>query len=165
MYFPITTIDNFLSKELFDSLQKTILGKHFDWYYNDHIDYELETNKGFQFIHFFLNTNGGGSSFNVVEPILNIIKPVSILRIKANLLTRTNDIIINQFHKDFNNKNKLTTAIYYINTCNGYTLFRDGTKIKSVSNRFVFFDSNLEHTGTSCTDENIRVVINFNYFL
>ena len=96
---------------------------------------------------------------------INIIKIKKLLRIKANLLTRTNNIVINKFHKDFNNKNKLTTAIYYINTCNGYTLFKDGTKIKSVSNRFVSFDSNLEHTGTSCTDENIRVVINFNYFL
>ena len=51
-----------------------------------------------------------------------------------------------------------------MNTCNGYTLFKDNTKVESVANRFVSFDSQLEHTGTSCTDENIRVLINFNYF-
>ena len=161
----IKIIDNFLSNQIFDSLQKTILGNNFDWYYNDYINQELETNKSFQFIHFFLNTNGNGSSFDVVEPILNIIKPVSLLRIKANLLTKTNNIIVNEFHTDFNNENNLTTSIFYVNSCNGYTLFKDGTKIKSVANRFVSFNSSLEHTGTSCTDENIRVVINFYYFL
>lgn len=161
----IKVVDNFLSDQTFNTLQKTILGNNFDWYYNNYINHESETNKVFQFIHFFLNTNGGGASFNVIEPILNIIKPTSLLRIKANLLTKTNNIVINEFHKDFNNKNNLTTAIYYINTCNGYTLFKDGTKIESVANRFVSFDSTLEHTGTSCTDKNIRVVINFNYFL
>jgi len=51
-----------------------------------------------------------------------------------------------------------------MNTNNGYTKFEDGTKIESVANRMVFFSSNMKHTGTSCTDEKIRVVINFNYF-
>ena len=57
-----------------------------------------------------------------------------------------------------------TTAIFYLNSNNGYTEFEDGTKVESVANRFVSFPSTLKHRGTSCTDENVRVVINFNYF-
>ena len=161
----IKIIDNFLSEQNFNILKDIILGNNFDWYYNNYIDSRDRPNKKFQFIHFIFNNNCKGSNFNLIQPILNIIKPISLVRIKANLLTKTNDIIINEFHKDFNNVNNLTTAIFYINTCNGYTLFKDGTKINSIANRFISFNSQLEHTGTSCTDENIRVVINFNYFL
>ena len=39
----------------------------------------------------------------------------------------------------------------------------DGTIINSVENRFVSFPANIKHRGTSCTDKNIRMVINFNY--
>jgi hypothetical protein len=159
----VKIIDNFLSNEEFNTLQNVICGNSFDWYYNDSITFK-EKNKDFQFIHYFYNNNWRGSRFNLIEPILNFIKPFSLVRVKANLLTKTNNIVVNDFHTDFNNVNNLTTAIFYINTCNGYTLFIDGTKIDSIANRFVSFDSQLKHTGTSCTDKNIRVVINFNYF-
>jgi hypothetical protein len=160
----VKIIDNFLSTEIFEKLQNTLLGNNFDWYYNSYIDYANKPNKQFQFVHFFFNNNWRGSNFNLIEPIINTIKPFSLVRIKANLLIKTESIIANQFHKDFEKINNLTTGIFYINTCNGYTLFKDNTKVESVANRFVSFDSQLEHTGTSCTDENIRVLINFNYF-
>ena len=51
-----------------------------------------------------------------------------------------------------------------MNTNDGYTEFEDGTKVESVANRLVTFPANLKHTGTSCTDEKTRIVINFNYF-
>ena len=50
-----------------------------------------------------------------------------------------------------------------LNTCNGYTKFKKSGKVKSVANRMVIFDSNLEHQGVTCTDKKRRVVINFNY--
>ena len=36
-------------------------------------------------------------------------------------------------------------------------------KINCIANRLVIFDSSLEHAGFTCTDEDTRVVINFNY--
>jgi len=76
---------------------------------------------------------------------------------------------------DFSNKTALITgsgqgvgegiaralASYGANVC---LVGRTLSKVESVANRLVEFDSNLEHTGSSCTDENIRVVINLNYF-
>ena len=45
----------------------------------------------------------------------------------------------------------------------GYTYFEDGKKIKSVENRLTKFDNITYHSGTTCTDNNKRVVININY--
>ena len=61
-------------------------------------------------------------------------------------------------------RSNITTAILYVNSNNGYTLFEDGTKVESVENRIVLFDSNLRHTGTTCTEEKVRIVVNFNFF-
>ena len=49
-----------------------------------------------------------------------------------------------------------------MNTNDGYTEFENGHRVESVANRVVIFDSNIKHTGVSCTDEKRRVVINFN---
>ena len=56
------------------------------------------------------------------------------------------------------------TAVFYVNTNNGYTIFESGEKVSSVENRMVIFDSNILHTGTTCTDERVRCVLNFNYY-
>ena len=56
------------------------------------------------------------------------------------------------------------TAIFYINSNNGYTIFKDTKeKVKSVPNRLLKFDTRMKHSGVSSTDEKRRVVINFNY--
>ena len=57
-----------------------------------------------------------------------------------------------------------TTAIYYVNTNNGYTEFEDGSRVESIENRLVTFPSYMKHTGTTCTDQKRRIVINFNYY-
>ena len=54
------------------------------------------------------------------------------------------------------------TSILYLNTNDGYTEFEDGTKIESIENRWVSFPEDTKHRGTSCTNERVRVVINFN---
>ena len=56
------------------------------------------------------------------------------------------------------------TSIFYVNTNDGYTKFKDGTKVKSIANRMLTFPANMKHCGTSCTNERRRIVINFNYF-
>jgi hypothetical protein len=155
--------DNFLPKEIFNSIKNTMIGVDFDWYYSNAITDEKLDRKEFQFVHMFYHCGKPRQSYVVIEPLIQKIMPFSLVRAKANLLTVTNEIVTYDFHKDFLRDN-LTTAVFYINTCNGYTLFKDGTKVESVENRLVSFDSSLEHTGTSCTDENIRVVINLNYF-
>ena len=163
--------DDFLEQREFDELQKLFIGGNYEnglpWLYQPAIDYPDDLNK-FQFIHVFYKNNKRMRFFEALNPIFQIINPISLWRIKANLLTRTPEIVENAFHTDFTQSEEklkqFTTSIFYINTNNGYTKFEDGTKIESIANRMVFFSSNMKHTGTSCTDEKIRVVINFNYF-
>ena len=57
----------------------------------------------------------------------------------------------------------MTTSILYLNTNNGWTAIKGYGKVERVANRMVIFDSNLQHSGVTCTDKNRRVVINFNY--
>jgi hypothetical protein len=65
-------------------------------------------------------------------------------------------------HNDSNIPGSLT-AIFYLNTCDGYTIFNDGDKIYSVENTLIIFPGRLLHCGTTCTNENRRLVININY--
>ena len=178
--------DNFLDQKIFDELQAFMIGWNFDWYYNAGANIEYVDSDGvisvipdplnnlnFMFFHVFYLQDRPcspcSSNFDNLIPILDKILPMSLWRIKANLLTRSSNIIENEFHVDIGviSEEKLkqwTTSIFYMNTNNGYTEFEDGTKVESVANRLVKFPANLKHRGTSCTDEKTRVVINFNYF-
>ncbi len=99
---------------------------------------------------------------DLVDPILKKINPTKIYRIKANLTVGRNNPECTSFHIDSSNLG--LTGIYYVNTCNGYTLFEESKiKVESVANRMLIFDNKLRHTGVTCTDSKFRVVINFNW--
>jgi hypothetical protein len=156
----VKVIENCLSKENFNIIKETIYSKYFSWFFNLGISYPDDGN--IQFIHTFYNDNKINSPFFVnLKSIIEILNPLSIIRVKANLLTKTHEIIKHGLHIDQNFKCK--TAIFYVNTNNGFTEFEDETKILSEENKLVIFDNFLKHTGTSCTDKNERIVINFNY--
>ena len=55
------------------------------------------------------------------------------------------------------------TGILYVNTCNGYTEFKNGEKVDSVANRFVTFPGDMYHGGSSTTNDIKRVVVNINW--
>ena len=160
--------DNFLDQEKFDELQILMMGDNFAWYFNKGIVYQTEDK--FQFTHtFYKNFAPHSPLLGRLTPIIKGINPISLWRIKANLRTKTSKIEESLFHVDMagmseENQKQWTTSIFYINTNNGYTEFEDNTKVESVANRMVTFPANIKHTGTSCTNEQTRVVINFNYF-
>ena len=157
-----------MTKKEFEHIQGLILGFDFPWYFNKTIDYAGQVRDYFQFTHLFYNKGLISSNyFKDLRPIINRLKVFNLSRVKSNLLTRTETRAVNQFHIDESTLSvkKLehwTTAIFYINTNNGYTEFEDGTKVESVANRIVTFPANTKHRGTSCTDEKTRIVINFN---
>lgn len=165
-------IDDCLERNNLISIQSVLMGDFFEWYYKNTIDYDDK--KGidiFQFIHmFYVNTHAGKQSDHItcLNPILEILQPTLLARIKANLITRKSSIIANDFHTDIQFQTQeaskiFTTSIFYVNTNNGYTEFEDGTKVESIENRLVSFPTDMKHRGTSCTDQNTRIVINFNY--
>ena len=153
---------NFLPKDVFKKLKDTMMGEYFPWYFNDYVS-EFQKEDNFQFTFRFINDGDyvcWGEWKNIIIPVLQKINHKKINRVKANLLTRTDKNIEQGFHTD---QDTGTTGILYLDNSNGYTKFENGKKIKSEENKYVEFNSALKHTGSSCTDEKRRVVINFNY--
>ena len=162
----IEVTDNFLLDDEFYYLKKEIMDNPaFPWYWEDCVVYDENHNdNAFQFVHYFWGNADGPRSawFDTLRPILNKIDPLSIVRIKANLLTRSHDQKLNWYHQDAPN---CTTGIFYLNDGDGYTVFETGEKVESKANRFVKFDSNIMHTGcsNSLNSEKRRVLINLNW--
>lgn len=166
-------IDNFLDETLFNHVKSVLLSDEFPWYLNSGINEKqkdtLDSHKrdlyDTQFTHVFYNDYAIRSSiYEHILPVINRINPASLLRIKANYLPRANKIIENGYHTDFNPKEfKCVTAVYYINTNDGYTKFQSGEVVESVENRFLLFNSEMPHLGTYCTNKVGRVLINFNF--
>ena len=94
-------------------------------------------------------------------PCIRQLRSKTIRRIKANLTTKTTSHEEGGYHTDYSD---ITTAVYYINTNNGYTEFENGVRVSSVANRVCIFDSHLKHRGTTHSEgSNQRIVVNFNY--
>ena len=134
-------------------------------------------------VHTFVDTMDITKSSEQSEhlnPFMNKLHAQAVFRIKANLESWKGDIPFkSNFHVDnsmseafvrtvtgyeYRKVKDMTTGIYYLNTCNGYTEFEDGTIVNSVANRFVSFPAFTKHRGVSQTDTKTRIVINFNYW-
>ena len=154
--------DNFLPEKQFKEIQDTISGFDIPWYYNDCVS-DFNDNQ-YYFTHMIYRepgiTSGG---FRVFENFLKKINCNSIMRIKANLYPKTNKPVKHNFHKDYDFKHK--GCLLFINDNNGTTTFKEDNKeIKSKANRVVFFDPSKEHCSSTCSDQNRRLTVNFNYF-
>jgi hypothetical protein len=160
--------NNFLPKKEFNQIKNVICSLFFPWYFLPVIGFRETIKKDptqFQYIHTFYEYNRPNSSyFDKLQPLLDKLNCKSLVRIKVNCNPYSSKFFESEYHIDFDYKN-LKTAIYYINTNNGYTKFKkNNKKITSVENRLVVFDSNLEHCGTNTTDSKRRIVLNINYF-
>ena len=155
--------DNFLSDDEFKSIQDWFTGESFHWYYNNSIAGNKQGLDQFQFVHPFYDVAKPSinkfSSF--LYPFLTKLNAKYIFRIKANLRPRTTTAVLSDFHTDMSLNQQ--TGIFYINTNNGYTKFKDDSTVLSVANRFLSFSGDLEHCGASSTDTNSRIVLNINY--
>lgn len=150
---------NFLDKVAFKNLNEVVLGHLFQWYIQGVNDAK---DKHKQFVHiFYIDNNISSNHFDVLRPLLYKLKIENLIRIKLNLLTKTNKIIEHKYHQDSSYPNAMT-SILYLNTNNGYTRFKN-EKIKSKANTLITFPSNTFHSGTTCTDEEFRLVLNIVY--
>lgn len=167
-------IDNFLDQQDFQELKNIMLGNNFPWFYNNEKTYidpnakndGINKDFNFQFTHSFYRDHGPQSQYwQILNSFTQKLNPLSYTRVKANLTPRTNEIIEYGYHKDYvEDPPGLKTAVFYINNNNGKTIFKNGPSIDSLENRLLVFDSDMMHTGTSCTDQNVRVLININFF-
>ena len=92
----------------------------------------------------------------------NKLDVIAILRVKLNATCR--NAPEQEWHTDWQISTPSKTCVLYLNDNDGYTEFRDGTKVQSVKNTAVIFDSNTEHRGVPATNVDRRLVLNINYF-
>ena len=156
--------NNFLEEKYFEEIQKIIISADTPWYFNQGVN---SLNDGHIMMTHNVYTKNIPDSFlyNKLIPLFEKIKVNSLMRVKMNLYHRTEKINEHGFHVDFNNVPNLKTAVFYINTNNGYTKFENGKVIKSLENTLVTFPSYLKHMGsTNNCSSPTRIVININYF-
>ena len=157
----IKIIDNFLPEEEFKSIQSFMMGGELRWFYSEgraHRD-----DGAYEMLHMFYQPQVGSNSehLDIWNPFMNKVGAKECHRIKANLTFKTSTIEPSPFHNDYDD---MKTAVFYINTNNGYTEFKNGVMIGSVANRVCIFDSNLNHRGATHSEGGQqRIAVNFNY--
>ena len=170
-------IDNFLPLDVFDKLKTFLLPvdykkeEEMPWYYVPAGNVVQGPGKSdptrnwrlFYLYHIVYEHTIMSSFYERIIPYyweqLNI---KSLIRIKINMYPNTEKLHEHGMHIDYSFLHK--AGIFSINTCDGYTKLEDDTKIDSVANRMLLFDGSKFHTPSTCTDQPVRMNINFNYF-
>tara|TARA_Y100001938_G_C7894578_1_gene331475 strand:+ start:41 stop:523 length:483 start_codon:yes stop_codon:yes gene_type:complete len=155
-------IRNFIkNQKVLNELTALLSGCDFPWYYSNVVGDKKDTKDFYFFHHLYENNKQLSPFFNqVASPILGRLNYNYLLRARTNLYTLHSEHIPSTWHTD--DKEPHTVALFYLNTCNGYTIFKDGTKIKSEANKIVIFNGNTYHSSVTQTDTKRRIVINFN---
>ena len=114
----IKEYNKILNKNDFASLQNLITSVDFPWFYSPSQVDDIDSSYLF---HSFFHKNRINSPhyYHIIKPVLDILKPLAIINIRANLLlARTSFESV--YHSDdwgFK-KPKHKTAIFYVNTNN-----------------------------------------------
>ena len=156
-------IDNYLPKDKHAALVGMIENREFEWYFIKGI---ITANDGsYMFNHRFYNSDNGAIQeskwFTMVnELLLTSLNYTKLFRVKCNLYTQQKSPP-GLWHSDHTFFHK--TAIYYINTNNGYTELENGKRIESVANRLCILKEPIAHRIINQTDTPLRSNINITY--
>jgi len=158
---------DFLPDFHFRDIDQLFMTQMLPWFFQDTV---VTGHKHFMFSHVFMD-DGKVVNPRLFEPVRGMIPEllkktefVGVTRIRAVLYTNQGKEIVHPTHTDipldseFSDKYK--TAVYHVNSCNGKTVIGD-QEIVSKANQMVLF-GNVPHYGTTQTDTDIRVVLNFN---
>lgn len=160
-------LDNFLEQDYFDHLLKIIAQPIFPWTYQHEVANHGEEDDllNFYFVHKIYDEQTFrpvSSLMDELEPLIKALEVKSLLRARVLMYTNTGKLIEHEEHVDYVFPHK--AAVLYMNDNNGFTGFKDGTKVESVANRVSIFDGSTPHNSSTCTDDKVRVVLSINYF-
>ena len=155
--------DKYLSNLSFKKIENILSSNNFPWYIQPYLTgLEKDNINNYYFAHTFYDNDKINSDYYYFwEELLTKIKSKKLIRIKANLYIKTDQVIEHTKHIDYDFKG--FTSIYYVNTNNGYTNLNDKINIKSIENRFLIFDNNIKHNSSTCSDKKYRLTVVINY--
>jgi len=162
---------NYLSKKDFKNISELVVSNYFPYYYQD---YQVKLKKHPEqqyFSHTVMMDGKMNSNYyeKLIIPFAVKLNIKDLIQVGINFTVNQNKAVISDWHTDAINEfkkrkiKKGKTAIYYVNTNNGFTEFKTGEKVNSIANQFVIFDKDLKHRAIQQTDTKYRIVINFNY--
>ena len=104
-------------------------------------------------------------AFEIVKPLIEKIVQLGygfgFIRAKVNFYPYTETVYEHGPHIDYDFPNY--GAVFSLNTCDGFTRMPDGSKVESVENRIVFFDSSKPHNSSTTSNASGRFNINLNF--
>ena len=157
----VKTEKNFLNQDDFNKLRSAALVAPF--YFYGYVS-NSKNRDGYYFTHdIFTNSKIFSSDiFELMAPVFKKLEMKALYKAKINLYPSTHKILQHDQHVD--SLFKCKAFILSLNTCDGFTKVGKNIKIPSVENQGIFFDSDVPHNSTTCTDQDIRLNININYF-
>lgn len=167
----IQIFDNALNQQSFDNISSLIMSINFAWYYKPESTQKYakmadlaESHYSYQFTHMFYFDQVPMSEhfMPTMIPVLEKLNCFSLVRMSANFMPPMQENYIQGMHTD--SPTQCRSAVLYLNTNNGKTVFESGKEIESIANRLVIFDSNLKHSGVTTTDLSGRYVLNVLFF-
>jgi hypothetical protein len=171
----ISIIDNFLEEKHFNAIKDFVGHPELVWkpgrmLPEDLISCSKEENYQESYI-LYCNGEYNQAELNLIVPILKILEVNVLLKAKINKTIARDINMIVGWHTDMPpnhwaiDKNP-KTAIFYINTNDGYTIIDDVDQkiINCVENRIVIFDSHIKHTGVTCSSYKEKLLMNINYY-
>ncbi|MFZ9727909.1 MAG: hypothetical protein ACO3CD_02755 [Candidatus Nanopelagicaceae bacterium] len=179
----ITIIDNFLDTENWESIKDLTMGPTFKWTCGPslmeapNVEITMDPLYDRQLVNLLYSkykpsiksAQEQESDYKIIIPILKKLristKELTRVKINGNLCRATT--MRSGWHVDVpdDQYGLGMTAIYYINTNNGKTLFKTGEEIESIENRIVIFPNHFFHSPQYQTDTPMRCVININWSL
>lgn len=158
---------NFLPAPHFRAIERLFMTDVLPWHFNERA---VTSARQFMFVHSFMN-DGKVTNDRWFPPVQAMLAPmqalrpfIGVARIKANLYTNQGREIVHPAHYDLPPDHpegrRFFVAVYHVNSCNGRTVVGDES-FSSEANQLLVFD-NVEHYGTTQTDTDTRVVVNFN---
>ena len=158
-----TITENFLDDEAFKFIEQQLMGTQFPWFFQPGVVEENDDGLWTYFAHQCFAENRPQSNYiQILQPLFDRLNPKALVRAKANCYIRSEKLHQHNFHIDGDYDHNL--AILSINTCNGFTVLEDGTKIESKRNRLLIINGSQKHASTTCTDAQMRVNIGVNFF-
>lgn len=160
-------VDNVLNQSDFEDIANFATHRC-DWYFAGAVGTAEDINFPYSYLvhtfyEFNLNfTHHFSGAYNLVFPLLSFLQPKSLLRVRANMYVNQINWVQHGFHEDHHDK-EVKSAILYLNTNNGKTVFESGEKVDSIENRVVIFNATERHASTTCTDAWRRLVVNVLY--
>lgn len=170
-----TIIDNALDFNSAKMIKEEFFRKQFPWFYINLTlteGVQFDHKKEFNFHHIICGYQKETTpAIRFVQPIFDKLNVAAIFLCRVFLTTYTGENVNHGFHVDALAESESTqayrnmnTAIYYVHTNNGGTLFEDGQFVNSVENRLLVFNSQERHAAITATDVAARIVVNINYF-